>query len=87
MMSAGHNCLTWRLCLEGVPHLTRLHQRALVPWLDHYDGTRGVAADRGRRPAQEDIEEAALAMGPNDQQVDPQGPQPWRRSPGADPPP
>jgi hypothetical protein len=58
--------------LEGLPHLARLHERALLPGLDHHDGTGGVAADRRRRPPQEDIEEATLAMGANDQQVDPE---------------
>ena len=51
-------------------HLTRLHERALFPWLDHDDGTGG-AADSGRRPAQEDINEAAFAMRPNDKQSTP----------------
>jgi hypothetical protein len=50
----------------GLAHLTRLHERALFPWLDHDDGTGGVAADRRRRPAQEDIKEATFAMRPND---------------------
>jgi hypothetical protein len=56
----------WYGILAGIPHLTRLHERALFPWLDHYDGTGGVAADRRRRPAQEDIEQAAFAMRAND---------------------
>ena len=57
---------------EGVPHLTRLPQRALLLGLDHHDGTRGVAADRRRRPAHENIEKAALAMRANDHAVDPE---------------
>ena len=59
--------------LERVSHLTRLHQRALLSRLDHHDGTGGVAADRRRRPAQEDIEKAAFAMRANDQAGDPEG--------------
>jgi hypothetical protein len=58
--------------LEGLPHLVRLHQWALFPGLDHHDGTGGVAADRRRRPGQEDTEETALAMGANDHAVDPE---------------
>jgi hypothetical protein len=46
--------------------------RRFSPWLDYDDGTGGVAADRRRRPAQEDIEKAALAMRAKDQAVDPE---------------
>jgi hypothetical protein len=50
----------------------RLPERALFPRLDHHHGTGGVAADHGRRPAQENIEETALAMRAHDQAVDPE---------------
>ena len=63
---------SWCGGLEDLPHCTRLHERALLPWLDHHDGTGGVAADCRGRPAQEDIEKAALAMRAYDQEVDPE---------------
>jgi hypothetical protein len=53
---------SWCGGLEDFPHLARLHERALLPWLDHHDGTGGVVADHRGRPAQEDIEKAAFAM-------------------------
>src|SRR6266545_2672787 len=53
---------TSRVCTSG----------RFSPWLHHDDGTGGVAADRRRRPAQEDIEKAAFAMRAKDQAVDPQ---------------
>ena len=56
----------WYGSLVGLAHLTRLHERALVPGLDHDDGTGGMAGDRRRRPTQEDIENAAFAMRAND---------------------
>ena len=62
----------WYGSLVGLAHLTCLHERALFPWLDHDDGTGGVAAARRRRPAQEDIEKAAFAVRANDQAVDPE---------------
>lgn len=38
---------------ESLPDFARLQERAPLAWLHHHHGTGRVAADRGRRPAQQ----------------------------------
>jgi hypothetical protein len=43
-----------------LPHFVRLHQWTLFPGLHHHDRTGSVAANRRRRPTQENIEETGV---------------------------